>query len=240
MIPKTIHYCWFGGNPLPELTLKCIASWRKYLPEYNIIEWNESNYDVNKNIFTKEAYINKKYAFVSDFCRLEILFLFGGIYLDTDMELIKTFVNRENQLVLGFEDINYVAAGIIMCKKNEQFIYQLMNFYKNKSYNENINNLSEITIPKLITTELKKKGLILNNNYQLIENNISIYPSEFFYPLNFFTGKTVITKNSVAIHHYESSWMSNKDIKLNKLKVLLIRIFGLELIDNLKRLIKKQ
>lgn len=240
MIPKIIHYCWFGGKPLPELTLKCIDSWKKHLPEYKIIEWNESNFDVNKYQFTKEAYSDQKHAFVADVCRLEVLNEFGGIYFDTDMELIKPINNLKNFLVLGFEDINFVAAGIIICDKNNSFVQKILDFYSKESFASNINKLKGLTIPKLITDELIKKGLILNNTFQTLEDNIEIYPSDYFYPLNYFTGKTIKTDNTVAIHHYDSSWMTEKEKNLNKTKVFLIRIFGEKIIFSLIRFFKKQ
>ena len=236
MIPKKIHYCWFGGKPLSELTLKCIASWEKYLPEYEIIEWNENNYDINQNQFVKEAYQNKKFAFVSDVCRLEILQKHGGVYLDTDMELLQSLNCITDKIILGFEDIKYVAAGLIIAPKNTVFVQNLLDHYQKKSFNK---ELKEMTIPKIITNELVNQGLILNNNFQIINNMISVYPSEFFYPLNFFTGKLIKTENSLAIHHYDSSWISKKQMRIIKSKVFLIKIFGEKIIEATIKFLKK-
>src|SRR5215510_15199585 len=113
MIPKIIHYCWFGGNPLSELALKCIASWKKYFPNYEIKEWNESNYDVHKIPYTSEAYNAKKYAFVSDYARFDILYQYGGIYFDVDVEVIKQFGDILNDTgFMGMETLSGCNAGL--------------------------------------------------------------------------------------------------------------------------------
>jgi mannosyltransferase OCH1-like enzyme len=241
MIPKKIHYCWFGGKPLSELTIKCIESWRKYLPDYEIIEWNESNYDINQNKFAKEAYENKKFAFVSDICRLFILQEYGGIYLDTDMEIIKPINNVINdKVVLGFEDIKFVAAGVIIAPKKDLFIQKILSEYEYLTFPKKLDDMKNITIPLIITNELVAQGLKLNNNFQTINGKIDIFPSEYFYPLNFFTGKTNNTQNTLTIHHYESSWMTNKQKSKIKFKIFLINIFGENFISKCFKFLKKQ
>lgn len=225
MIPKKIHYCWFGRNPLSELTLRCIESWKKFLPDYEIIQWNEDNFDINLIPFTKEAYENKKFAFVSDVCRLYVLNQNGGIYMDTDMELIKPLNLIDTHVVLGFEDMKYVNGGIIVSPKNSVFIDKLYNVYEKMSFTAQLNNLASISIPNLITSELCEQGLVLNNEFQII-NNIKIYPSDYFYPFNYFTGKTQKTKNTLTIHHYASSWLPKSRLLLNELKYKLIFVFG--------------
>ena len=118
MIPKIIHYCWFGGNPLPESAKKCIASWRKFLPDYQIKEWNEDNFDVNSIPYTQEAYEAKKYAFVSDYARFWILYKYGGLYFDTDVEVIKSFKELlENEAFAAFETEKYIAPGLVLWAK---------------------------------------------------------------------------------------------------------------------------
>lgn len=240
MIPKKIHYCWFGGKPLSELTLKCIDSWKKYLPDYEIIEWNEGNFDINQNDFSREAYENKKFAFVSDVCRLFVLQEYGGIYLDTDMEIIQPIDSVINdKVVLGFEHIDYIAAGIIVAPKEDLFIQKILNEYKDVKFPKNLDDLKEITIPKIITNQLVIQGLKLNNNFQTINAKIDVFPSDFFYPLNFFTGKTNTTQNTLAIHHYESSWMSNKQKSKVKFKIFLINIFGEKFVSSCFKFFKK-
>lgn len=239
MIPKIIHYCWFGRNPLPALTLKCIESWNTHLPDYEIIEWNEDNFDVNQFSFAKDAYDSKKYAFVSDVCRLYVLSKYGGIYLDTDMEILKPLDFINNYFVIGFEDQNYVAAGILISPIESDFIKLILNKYENLSFNNSLLNLKEITIPKIMTNELIKKGLVLNNKTQNIEETIHVYSSEYFYPLNYFTGKLEKTDKSYTIHHYDSSWMSKREKRINKLKIFLISIFGVKIVSKITQIIKR-
>lgn len=238
MISKKIHYCWFGRNPLPKLTLMCIESWKKYLPDFEIIEWNEDNFDIDLFSFTKEAYEAKKYAFVSDVCRLYVLNKFGGIYLDTDMEILKPFDLLETKFLIGFEDINYVNAGIIFSTKENHFLKVLLEKYQRINFNDYINKLSDITIPKIVTDELISMGLVLNNKYQVLNNEIEVYPSEYFYPLNYFTGKKEVTTKTIAIHHYDSSWMTSKQKKIYKIKTFLISIFGSKFITYLITIVK--
>lgn len=239
MIPKKIHYCWFGRGPLSDLTLKCIESWKKFLPDYEIIQWNEDNFDVNSYSFAKEAYEAKKYAFVADVCRLEVLNKCGGIYLDTDMEVIRPITNVTDEIIFGFEDVEFVNTAIIIAPKHHEFLIEILDIYKEIDFKENLKKLSDITIPKIVTKNLLKKGLILNNESQVVRKSIKIYSSEYFYPLNFFTGKLNITEKTLTIHHYDSSWMSSGQKTVMKLKFFLISIFGTSIISKIIRRIKR-
>lgn len=136
MIPKIIHYCWFGENPLPELAQKCIASWEKYCPDYEIKEWNENNFDLNGCAFVKEAYEAKKWAFVSDFARLKIIYEEGGIYLDTDVEILKSFDTLlGNKCFLGEETSGFVATGLgFGAEKYNPIIKELLEMYIGKHF----------------------------------------------------------------------------------------------------------
>ena len=135
MIPKIIHYCWFGGNDKSELVERCISSWKKYCPDYKIIEWNENNYNVNKNKYTKYAYERQKWAFVSDYVRLYVIYKYGGIYMDTDVEVVKNldkFLKYES--FSGFESTKYIPTGIMGGEKNSRWIKYLLSYYDNKSF----------------------------------------------------------------------------------------------------------
>ncbi|UOK43164.1 MULTISPECIES: glycosyltransferase family 32 protein [Flavobacterium] len=239
MIPKKIHYCWFGRGPLSDLTLKCIESWKKFLPDYEIIQWNEDNFDVNSYTFSKEAYEARKYAFVADICRLDVLHKFGGIYLDTDMELLKPLSIISPNFISGFEDSKYVGAGIIISPKEDKFVTSVLEKYRELSFNKCIDKLREYTIPKIFTDELVKYGLKLDNTKQVLNDSVIIYPSEYFYPLNYFTGKLSITEKTMTIHHYDSSWMSSGQKTIMKLKIFLISIFGTSIISKIIRRIKR-
>ena len=170
MIPKVIHYCWFGGNPLPEDAKKCLASWKKHCPEYEIIEWNESNFDVNSNCYIKEAYEAKKYAFVTDYVRLFVMYEYGGIYMDTDVELVKNLDDfLKNRAFSGFESSNSIPTGIMASVKHFKLFGDLLEYYENRHFLNDDGSYDTTTNTVTITKMCKKYGLVLNNKYQVID-----------------------------------------------------------------------
>lgn len=212
MIPKIIHYCWFGGSILPESALKCIESWKKYCPDYEIIEWNETNYDVTKNRYMDEAYQNKKYAFVSDYARLDIVYTFGGVYLDTDVEILKPFDGLlKLDAFCGVEqNSKYVALGLGFGGTiGNKTLKCILDAYNTMSFiNDGEPDLTPA--PKIHTKALYSLGY----NYKESVFNcgeLTIFPSEYFCPQDFESGKLTITANTHAIHHYDSSWYSPVD-----------------------------
>lgn len=229
-IPKVIHYCWFGGNPLPELAKKCIASWRKYLPDYEIKEWNEQNFDVNQVMFTEEAYKLKNYAYVSDYVRFWVLYHYGGIYFDTDVEVIRPLddiIARGS--FLGFEcqdgapiqnPHGRMAAGLGMgIYPGHPFFKQMIDHYNHIHYAQWNGKGTAIVIyhtePYL---DYEHKEILEGGIVRV--NGMLIYPSEYFCPINYFKNETLITENTRTIHHYTVSWGKKK----NRWKNLLIRI----------------
>ncbi len=223
MIPKIIHYCWFGRGPLPELAQKCIASWRKYLPDYEIKEWNEDNFDVNIIPYTAEAYAARKYAFVSDYARFWVLYKYGGLYFDTDVEVIRPLddiIARGN--FMGFEtdprpqqgvdaseaSINPglglgVAPGLGVIKKLLE-VYDGLHFV----HEENMRN--QITVVHITTQLLLENGLRNVEGIQRIADDLYIYPSEYFCPINVTTGRIHVERNTRTIHHYAGTWVDKK------------------------------
>lgn len=225
MIPKIIHYCWFGKKPLPEITLKCIESWKKYCPDYQIIEWNESNFNIKKNDYISEAYNQGKYAFVADYARFEILYANGGIYLDTDVELIKNIdIFLPQKVFFGREEIDKVNPGLIMgAEKGNPFLKQMILLYNSIEFNMNdpkFKNVVEYTSEMLLT-----RGWKPVNKIQHLEN-IVIYPIDYFAPKDYLTGKINITQNTYSIHHYDQSWISNESKRLHFLVEKYTSIFG--------------
>lgn len=209
MIPKIIHYCWFGGNKLPGYAIKNIASWSKFFPGFEIKEWNEENFDVNIIPYARDAYSKGKFAFVSDFARYLILYQQGGVYFDTDVEVIKSFDDiLEAGPFLGIEkdrtDIS-VAPGLGMGAYPKMSFYKKMvDFYSSLPITDDIR-------PYLVskTTEfLKEAGFEMEDILQKI-NDIYIYPNEYFNPLDDFSGKIKITPNTHSIHFYAKSWIEN-------------------------------
>lgn len=233
MIPKIIHYCWFGKGELPELARKCISSWKEYMPECEIKEWNEDNFDVNMIQYTKDAYKNKKYAFVSDYARFYILQKHGGIYMDVDVELIKPLNDllNDNEVILGFERIGKVNPGLICAsKRNTEFLNNMVEKYKELKFVNSDGSLNLTTIVKYTSDYLKTKGLKNENEKQLV-TGVTIYPIDYFCPIDMVTNELIITENTYSIHHFASSWIS----KWGKFKKIVRRLVGTKLYNRLHR-----
>lgn len=213
MIPKTIHYCWFGGKPKPKSVLRCIDSWKKYCLDYEIKEWNEQNFDVNWIPYTRDAYQAGKYAFVSDVARFWVLYHEGGVYFDTDVEVIRpidTLIERGP--FMGWERADsfgniYVAPGLGLAAPKGFPLYQeiLDEFAKLSYYLEN-GKWNTYTMIPMVTDLLKGKGLQIDGSLQTIDG-LTIYPADYLCPMDSLTGKITKTNNSYTIHHYSMSWL---------------------------------
>ena len=220
MIPKIIHYCWFGGNPLPELTLKCIDSWKKYCPDYEIICWNESNYNIDKKCtYIQEAYEEKKWAFVSDYARLDIIYNYGGIYLDTDVELISSVDDLlDEKCFLGLETSGYIATGLgFGAEKNSVAIKKMLDEYKDIHFRIDQDIFDTMPCPRRNSAPFWEEGL--NDKSLTIQHlqSATVYPSEFFCPLDYETNCMNITANTRSIHHYSGMWFSDSDKKISQM-----------------------
>lgn len=221
-IPLKIHYCWFGGNPLPELAKKCIASWQKFLPNYEIKRWDETNFDLNSCNYIKEAYQAKKWAFVSDYARFSILYKYGGLYFDTDVEIIKPFDDILCKgAFMGLEsdapDIT-VNPGLGLAAKPGLELYKdILNLYHKLHFINPDGTLNTTTVVAYTTEILKKYGLMNNPGLQKVAN-ISIYPKEYFCPKDYLTGDIIITPKTVAIHHYDASWWGKEALYTRSLR----------------------
>ena len=227
MIPKIIHYCWFGGNLLPELSKKCISSWKKYLPDYEIKEWNEQNFDLNSNQYAREAFISKKWAFISDYVRLYVLYYFGGIYMDTDIEVIKNLdIFLRHKAFTGFEDNENIQTGIMASEKENKWIKKLLDYYKDKHFIKKNCQFDLTTNVRIITNiTLKNYNFKKNNTYQEL-SDITIYPTEYFCPISFKNGKIKITNKTYCIHFYTGSWHSESEKKLLNIRKKIYLFFG--------------
>lgn len=239
MIPKTIHYVWLGRKPKPKKIQKCIASWRRFCPDYEIKEWNETNFDVNSHPFVKEAYEANNYAFASDVIRLVVLYEYGGIYVDADVEFLKPIDDLlDNEAFIGFELPEYVNSGQIFASvaKNE-IVAEHLRQYDGVSFS-GCENISDITCPKVFTKLLVEKGLKLDGSEQVI-NGLHIYQTDYFNPFDARTGKLVKTQNTYSIHWSEHSW-TNRSVIIRNFMRLCHRVFGINCFDWLKRLIGKR
>lgn len=228
MIPKKIHYCWFGRGELPALAQKCIESWRKYCPDYEIVEWNEDNFDLDYNEYTRYCYNNKKWAFLSDFVRLIVVAEQGGIYFDTDVELLK---NPDELLkygaFYGFENDQNVATGLgFGAEANHPTICAMKGAYEKVQPNEQ-GNYPMIVCPALNTKALLPFGLKLDGTRQNV-GGAEILPAEYLNPYDDPTGRLNKTQNTISVHWYSKSWISKKTILRSKLMKPLHRIFGVD------------
>lgn len=227
MIPKIIHYCWFGGKPLPKIAEKCIASWKKYLPGYEIKRWDESNFDVNAIPYTREAYAACKFAFVSDYARFWILYHYGGVYFDTDVEAI----NNMDDIIsagnfMGVEQQNderiTVAPGLGIGVIRENPLFgQMIEVYSRAHFLNDDGTPCLKNIVKITTEQLQKYGL---RNISEIQEccGFTIYPKDYFCPIDYDTRELKITENTRTIHHYAESWVPRS----TRFKNALSRLFG--------------
>lgn len=232
MIPRRIHYCWFGKGEKPKLAKKCIESWKKYCPDYEIIEWNESNFDINLNAYTKMCYEQKKWAFLSDYVRLFVVYQHGGIYFDTDVEVVKNFDDLLGcEAFFGFEDDTHINTGEgFGAKSGNPALFELL-----KEYDVLLDGKHDVIgCPILNTNALMKFGLKQNGEMQNI-GNVIIYPSEYFNPYDDSIGIINKTENTYSIHWYGKSWMGKGTILRSKLLKPIRRIFGKNVFRKLKR-----
>lgn len=215
-IPKVIHYCWFGGSKLPKSAQKCIESWKKYCPDYEIIEWNESNFDLNCCDYVREAYEAKKWAFVSDFARFKILYEKGGVYFDTDVEMIKPIQRIiDKGAFMGRQDDYAVAPGLgLAVPRGDRIIGELIDLYHTLHFKNKDGSLNLKTIVEYTTEVLEKHGLDNRAGIQELEG-INIYPKEYFSPKDPVFKTLSITKNTYTIHHFDGTWLPGK-MKMKK------------------------
>lgn len=207
-IPKILHYCWFGGKPMPEKNKKYIESWKRHCPDYEIREWNENNYDVSKCLYMKQAWEYKYWAFVSDYARLDIIYENGGIYLDTDVEVLRNLDDLLYQeAYLGFESNLYVATGLgFGAKKNHPIIKELRDDYDSRVFKQEDGTFNLLGCPSYQTNRLKKHGLITNGQHQQI-GNVTVYPASVLCSCSYPGKEVIVTPFSYTIHHYDASWL---------------------------------
>ena len=232
MVPKIIHYCWFGAGSKSNKIIECINSWEKFLPDYQLIEWNENNFDIHCCPYVEEAYNEHKWAFVAYYARLKILYEYGGIYLDTDVEIIKdlqTLVDHGN--FMGVENNNGVDCplinpGLIMCaEKGAKYVKDIMDTYENEHFVINGKNTSKFTIVARTTEILKTRyNLKKDVNIQYLDNLI-IYPKQYFCPLDYRSGELQITRETYCIHWYAASWLTKKQKQRQTKSTKIYRLF---------------
>lgn len=257
MIPKIIHYCWFGHGEMSPMMKKCIQSWKKFCPDFEIVEWNEDNFDINSSIWTKQAYEAKKYAFVSDYVRLKVLYEYGGIYMDTDQELIKPLTPYlEHDAFLGFMDDMNITSGLIGSMEEHPAFAKFLEYYRDRPF---LKDGKEDIAPNTnyMTDYLVADGLVVDDTYQVV-NGIHIYPRTYFCPTSCVSIEDCRSNDTVALHHWAMTWRTDKAKKdfarvkrhqrkwyrtwewLRYLPNRVVRsVFGDEAIDKLKARLSK-
>ena len=223
MIPKVIHYCWFGRGQMPKLALMCIESWKKFLPDYEIKEWNEDNFDLDMYPYVREAYDNRKFAFVTDVVRLYALYTEGGIYMDTDVEVLKSLDPfLHHHAFSGFENDTMIPTGIMASEKGGKWAKDNLEYYLGKHFIKGDGIFDLTTNVVTITNYMLPLGLKQNNSFQDFPGLITLYPKDYFCPKDHNTNKVYLTPNSVTIHHFNGSWVS----KNQKFKQSVGRFLG--------------
>lgn len=217
MIPPVIHYCWFGGNEMQDLHKRCLESWHKFCPDYKIVEWNEGNCDISENLYAKQAYEKKKYGFVPDYFRLKIIYEHGGIYLDTDVELVNSLDDlRWNEAYCGMERPGVAALGLgFGAMANHPAIWKMLERYQTMRFVRDDGTLDETASPIWQTMDLMNMGMRYGNCLQKAAG-MTIYPVEVLSPKNVGTRELNLTEYSYSIHHFDGAWIFGENSSKKK------------------------
>ena len=214
-IPKIIHYCWFGGKPKPPMAQACLRSWKKYCPDYEIREWNETNFDLTQvPPYVRQAYEAGRWAFVTDYVRLRALTEVGGIYLDTDVEVVRPldgFLHHE--AFAGFEHIQRVQTGVLACRKGFPLFQEFLAYYDTAQFRRPDGTLDTTTNVEVLTQLCRSRGLVFNDAFQVVDG-LAVYPREVFCPVDFDTRKLKKTKKTVTIHWFSGSWHTEEEMRI--------------------------
>lgn len=201
MIPKIIHYCWLSGDVIPAKLQECMKSWRKYLPDYEFMLWDLNRFDINSTIWTKQAFEAKKYAFAADYIRLFAVYTYGGIYLDMDVEVVKSFDSLlDRSYILGFEKSNGIEAGVFGGEKGSNWLKDCLDYYKERSFVLSDNKYDTLPLPIIMYQSMSK-----------YIDSMEIFPNEYLTAKSYETGIVTTTNNTYSIHHFAGSWLSDED-----------------------------
>ncbi|MGJ9459045.1 glycosyltransferase family 32 protein [Oceanobacillus sp. CF4.6] len=239
-IPKRIHYCWFGGKEKSDLIKRFIESWEVKLPDYEIIEWNERNFNLDDNKYAKEAYTAKKYAFVSDYVRVHALYHHGGIYLDTDVEVFKSFDDLLHlDSFWGFEQEDYIATSTIGAAKGNKIVKTFLDSYRDARFINDDGSFNELTNVAKITQILEELGIEMTGDYQELPGVGSFFPQEYFSPYDYINCRNFMTDHTYTMHHFYQSWLSPKARAKGYIKLVTSKLIGGENIARVRKIISK-
>jgi peptidoglycan hydrolase-like protein with peptidoglycan-binding domain len=239
-IPRIVHYCWFGRGEKTKKMLKCMQSWKKQLVGYHFMEWNEDNFNIQTNRYVKEAYGARKFAFVSDYARLYALYHFGGIYLDTDVEVIKPLDPfLEHEAFSGFEDERHLQSGTMGAVKGHLWIKELLDEYEQRSFIRPDGTFDTTTNTAVMTRNCSKYGLIPDGTRQVLKNGVTFYPRTYFSPYDYINGGSYITGESHTIHHFAKSWLPVHVRIRSEMKRIVGRYLGPKFISRMRIIVKR-
>ena len=246
MIPKIIHLCWLSGDPYPTKIKRCIESWKKYLPDYEIMLWDTKRFQLENSNWVKEAFEKKKYAFAADYIRFYALYNYGGIYLDSDVEVLKSFNNLlDLPYFIGAEKAGTIEAAVLGAEKECNWVKTCLDYYENRKFIKEDGSLDIRKLPEIMDEEIQKKTKIHNLTLREIENihrfdfrsEVIVFPDDFFSPKVFDSRKILVTKNTYSIHHYQDSWFSPKAKIYYRTRALAIRLLSYKLVCSIERIL---
>ncbi len=235
MIPKILHLCWLSGDAYPSKIQRCIDSWKKVLPEYEIMLWDTNRFPLEQSLWVKQAFEKKKYAFAADYIRFYALYHFGGIYLDSDVEVLKSFdALLELPYFIGQEKAGTMEAAIIGAEKGNSWIKHCLDYYQDRMFIKEDGQMDIRKLPEIMNDEISKIKPILNvdkgsiSDFKLLDfdKQVVVLPSEYFSPKVFDSREVILTPNTHAIHHYQNSWFSHKAKTYYRARTIMIRIIG--------------
>lgn len=244
MIPKKIHFCWLSNDPFPEKIQKCLDSWMKYLPDYEFVHWDKQKLDTLNSKWANEAFDNKKYAFAADFIRCYSVYNEGGIYLDTDVEVCKSFDPMlKHHSFMGLDSNGDLEAAVFGAEPHAEWLKKALDFYKDRNFVNIDGTFNIVTMPNVFKSVLSD---ILPDNVSSITkektfSKFTLYPKDYFSPKDYTTGIIKRTKNTVCIHHFTAAWLSDNTWawRRHKLKLLVAKLFGQRFATQLSRLIRR-
>ncbi len=246
MIPKIIHFCWLSNDEYPALIQKCIDTWKEKLPDYEFIHWDTNRFNLEDNIWVKQAFETKKYAFAADFIRLYAVYNYGGIYLDTDIEIVKSFNDLlERPYFVGAEGEGIIEAGVFGAEKNADWLKKCLDYYEGKEFIKTDGTFDTLTLPRIMMSQISQIKMFkevepndINSEQQHIDNDmIYMFPKDYFCAKNHGTGVIEKTANTYSIHHFAMSWLPKKRTFLPNLKRKLMSIFGVNTINGLIKIL---
>lgn len=233
MIPKVIHYCWFGRGQMPAMAERCIGSWKQFLPDYELRLWNEDSFDIQSVPYVKEAYEARKFAFVTDYVRLYAIYTHGGIYMDTDVEVLKPLDDLLHLPAFsGFESDREIPTGIMAGEEHNPWAQEQLRYYEDRHFRRPDGSFDLTTNVEIISASMSTNGFRLRNGYQVYKNWIHIFPRDYFCPKSR-SGRITLTPNTYCIHHFEGSW---QPMRLKIKKYIFQKLIGPALTNRLVKL----